>query len=74
MRSLALVVCCLPLVLSACNTVAGFGEDVSAAGDAVSNSADKMMGRSSPPQSGASVPMRQSEQQPPPPPPSPPPQ
>lgn len=65
MRSLALAVCCcLPLALSACNTVAGFGEDVSAAGHAVANSADQVMGKTSE-GSGSSVPA--------PPPPAPPP-
>ncbi len=30
------------MLLSACNTVAGFGQDVSAAGQAVGNSAEKV--------------------------------
>ncbi len=30
------------MLLSACNTVAGFGEDMSAAGQAVGNSAEKV--------------------------------
>ena len=55
MRSLSLAVFCLPLVLSACNTVAGVGEDMSAAGHAVANSADKVMGKT-PEGSGSTVP------------------
>lgn len=32
------------MTLSACNTAAGFGQDMSAAGQAVSNSAEKVKG------------------------------
>ena len=42
MRKILLaVVIAAPLLLSACNTISGIGKDVSAAGSAVSNSADK---------------------------------
>ncbi len=40
-RSLALALIAASLALSACNTVKGFGKDVSSAGDAVANAADK---------------------------------
>jgi len=42
MRKIALaVLIAMPLLLSACNTISGIGKDFSAAGDAVSNSAEK---------------------------------
>lgn len=42
MRTLLLLLpCLLGLALSACNTTAGLGRDVSATGDAVTNSAAK---------------------------------
>jgi entericidin B len=42
MRKLALaVLLAAPLLLSACNTISGIGKDVGAAGNAVSNEAEK---------------------------------
>ena len=35
------VVIAAPLLLSACNTIAGLGKDAAAAGNAVANSAEK---------------------------------
>jgi len=40
-RTLALVSLAVSLAVSGCNTVKGFGKDVSSAGDAVANTADK---------------------------------
>lgn len=42
MRKLVLaIMLATPLLLSACNTIAGLGKDVGAVGDAVSDSAEK---------------------------------
>jgi predicted small secreted protein len=42
MRKIALaVLLAMPLMLSACNTISGIGKDIGAAGNAVSDSAEK---------------------------------
>jgi predicted small secreted protein len=42
MRKLMIAIAIMaPLLASACNTIAGFGKDVGAVGDAVSDSAEK---------------------------------
>lgn len=40
-RILASTILAATLAVSACNTVHGFGKDISSAGDAVANAADK---------------------------------
>ena len=46
MRLLAIgLILVVPIVLGACNTVGGFGQDLSAAGRALSSASDKVTGR-----------------------------